>query len=258
MESRLGNAFMIVVEHLSKSFGKTLAVNDVSFTIDEGEIVGLVGPNGAGKTTSLRTVGGVLAPTSGRILVNGKDIVRQPIEAKAELALVLHDPALFLSLTVWEHIEFTAKVYGLADYRLRAEALLADLEILDRASTMTDELSRGMQQKVALACAFLHDPKAFLLDEPLTGLDPRGIRTVFDLLRKQAERGSAIVISSHFLDQVERLCSKVLILHEGRLLFSGSKNEIKAHLPELEADASLEEIFFRATRDTNGRLGAPD
>jgi ABC-2 type transport system ATP-binding protein len=243
------NSAIVRVDHLTKAFDDQLAVDDLSFGIQGGEIAGLVGPNGAGKTTTLRALAGVIAPTGGNLLVGGFDVVTHPVEAKRRLALVPHDPHLFGSLTVWEHVEFSAKVYGVADFEPKARSLLERFKLDDRMRAMGDELSRGMQQKVALTCALLHDPVAMLLDEPLTGLDPHGIRTVFDLLQEQAAAGSAIIISSHLLDQVERTCSTFIILQNGGLRFRGTKAEIRENLPHLRADASLEELFFQATEE---------
>jgi ABC-2 type transport system ATP-binding protein len=238
---------VICVEKLSRVYGDRLAVDELSFTVEPGEILGLVGPNGAGKTTTLRILSGILPPTSGRASIEGFDVVSQPIEAKRRLALVPDEPHLFPMLTVREHLEFTAQVYRVRGHAARSERLLRDLEILDRRDSLADELSRGMRQKAALACALLHEPRALLMDEPLTGLDPRGIRTLHDAVRRSAESGAAVILSTHLLGQIESLCTKFLILRKGRLLVYGSKADIRAQLPALREDASLEEIFFEAT-----------
>ena len=237
---------VIRVEHFSKAYDTRLAVDDLSFTVMAGEIVGLVGPNGAGKTTTLRTIAGILAPSGGAIAVAGFDLAREPLPAKRRLAIVPDEPNLFAGLTVWEHLEFTARVYGVPGFTARARELLDELEMLERQHAMADELSRGMRQKTALACALLHEPQALLMDEPLTGLDPRGIRTLYAALRRRAETGAAIVLSTHLLGQIETLCTAFLILHGGRLAFGGTLAEIRAKLPALAADASLEDVFFRA------------
>jgi ABC-2 type transport system ATP-binding protein len=238
---------MIVVENFSKAYEGRLAVDGISFTVPGGEIWGLVGPNGAGKTTTLRALAGVLPPSGGRLEVAGHDVVSDPLEAKRRLALVADDPQLFGALTVREHLEFTARVYGVPDWSDRSEALLADLEMADRLDSLADELSRGMRQKVAVACALLHGPAVLLMDEPLTGLDPRGIRTLYQLVRRQAEQGAAVVLSTHLLGQVEGLCTGFLILHRGRLLYAGRGDSLRARYPELGAHATLEEIFFHVT-----------
>src|ERR1700742_623010 len=143
-----------------------------------GQILGLLGPNGAGKTTTMRAICGVIPPTHGQLLVAGHDIVRDPIPAKRQLAYVPDDPRLFDSLTVWEHLVFIASAYRVNDFQPRAEQLLGQFELTEKRDALASELSRGMRQKVAICCAYLYQPKAILFDEPLTGLDPRGIRTM--------------------------------------------------------------------------------
>jgi ABC-2 type transport system ATP-binding protein len=237
---------VIVVKGFSKTYGKLLAVDDLSFEVPAGQILGLVGPNGAGKTTTLRALAGIIPPTRGVLSIAGYDIVAQPIEAKRRLALVPDQPSLFASLTVFEHLEFTAQVFRLSDWRALAIELLERFELEERRDTVGDELSHGMRQKVVVACALLHQPSALILDEPLTGLDPRGIRTLYDALRESANRGAAVIVSTHLLGELETLCSQYLIVSGGRRLLHGSKDEIRGKLSLLKADASLEEIFFRA------------
>src|SRR5204862_5910413 len=148
------------------------------FDVAAGAILGLVGPNGAGKTTTLRTLAGIIRPTRGRLSIAGHDVVDDPIAAKRELAYVPDDPKLFDALTVWEHLECIAAAYRVADHAAKAEALLREFELVEKRDTMAQELSRGMRQKVAICCGYLHDPRAILFDEPLTGLDPYAIRTL--------------------------------------------------------------------------------
>ena len=238
---------MIEVRGFTKAYGPRIAVRDLSFSVGAGEIVGLLGPNGAGKTTTLRSLAGILRPNAGSLSIGGFDVVRAPLEAKRRLALVADDPPLFASLSVWEHLVLTAQLYDLAGWEERARALLAELELSLRRDDLAEELSRGMRQKLCVACALLHEPQVLLLDEPLTGLDPRGIRTLYSALRRRAAAGAAVVVSSHLLAQIEALCTRFLLLREGRLLLDGSKREIVARLPALRDDVSLEEIFFEAT-----------
>ncbi len=238
---------MIEVRGFTKAYGDRIAVRELAFSVGAGEIVGLLGPNGAGKTTTLRCLAGILRPSQGGLSIGGFDVVGAPLEAKRRLALVADDPPLFASLTVWEHLVLTAQLYDLSDWEGRAEALLEELELSSRRDDLADELSRGMRQKVCVACALLHEPLVLLLDEPLTGLDPRGIRTLYAALRRRAAEGAAVVVSSHLLAQIEALCTRFLLLREGRLLLDGSKREIAQRLPSLREDVSLEEIFFEAT-----------
>jgi ABC-2 type transport system ATP-binding protein len=242
---------MIEVVDFTKTYGDRVAVRGLTFAAHPGEIVGLVGPNGAGKTTTMRAIAGVHPPTAGRITVAGHDIVRQAVAAKRCLALVPDEPHLFGSLTVWEHMRFTAAVYRVADWEARAAALLDELEMTERRESMADELSRGMRQKVAVACALLHDPVALMFDEPLTGLDPRGIRTLYTAIRRRAEAGAAVVLSSHLLGQIEGLCTSFLILRRGELLFKGTTEALRERFAPGEA-ASLEDIFFRVTEAEPG------
>ncbi|HEX2202735.1 MAG TPA: ABC transporter ATP-binding protein [Longimicrobium sp.] len=249
----------IEVARFSKRYDAgRLAVEELSFAVHGGEILGLVGPNGAGKTTTMRAVAGIHPPTAGTLRVAGHDVVRDPLEAKRRLAIVPDEPQLFGSLTVWEHLEVTAALYGVRDWAAPAAALLEELEMSGRRESMADELSRGMRQKVAIACALLHDPAALLLDEPLTGLDPRGIRTLYETLRRRAAAGAAVVLSSHLLGQIEPLCTSYVILREGRMLFRGTAGELRARFAADGAGASLEEIFFRVTEGDGARLEAAE
>jgi ABC-2 type transport system ATP-binding protein len=239
----------IVVEDYHKTYGSTVAVAGITFSVAPGEILGLVGPNGAGKTTTLRALAGILVPTRGRLLIDGHDLARAPIQAKAALAYVPDDPHLFDSLTVWEHLQFVASAYRVSDWIPKGETLLDQFELTEKRDAMAGELSRGMRQKVAICCAYLHEPKAILFDEPLTGLDPRGIRTIQDSIRSRAEQGAAVIVSSHLLSLVEGLCTSVLILHRGTTRFRGSLDELRSREGENGRPETLEELFFRLTSD---------
>jgi len=240
---------MIQVERFSKSYENNLAVEDLSFEVANSSILGLVGPNGSGKTTTLRVLAGVLLPSSGTLRVAGHDIAAAPLEAKRRLAFIPDVPHLFENLTVWEHLEFTARIYQLSSghWEQAAEELLAEFELHDQRQKMADQLSLGMRQKVVMCCALLHDPDVLLLDEPLTGLDPRGIRTLYRALEQRASKGASIVLSTHLLGQIGELCDQFLILKEGRRIAYGSRSDIHTSLPTLDDAASLEEIFFEAT-----------
>jgi ABC-2 type transport system ATP-binding protein len=209
--------------------------------------VGLVGPNGAGKTTTLRALAGIIPPTRGRLLVAGVDIVQEPVAAKRQLAYIPDDPKLFDSLTIWEHLEFVATAYDVAAFAPLAERLLAEFQLEPKRDTLARELSRGMRQKVAICCGYLHDPRVILFDEPLTGLDPRAIRVLNESIRNRAAAGATILVSSHLLSLVEDLCNRLVILHRGQCLFSGSLEEARTRFPELGQAASLEEVFLHFT-----------
>ena len=238
---------MIEVSSFNKDYGEVTAVEELTFSVASGEVLGLVGPNGAGKTTTLRAMCGIIPPTRGRLSIDGFDIVEAPVEAKQRLAYIPDEPKLFDSLTIWEHLEFSASAYGVKDFAERAEGLLEAFQLSDKRSTLAQELSRGMRQKTAVCCAYLHDPMAILFDEPMVGLDPRGMRTIKDSIGERAASGSAILISSHMLSLVEDLCTHLLILHRGKRLFLGSVDEARETYGNLEEEGSLEDLFFRAT-----------
>jgi ABC-2 type transport system ATP-binding protein len=234
------------VHGLSKRYAKEQALSELSFEVQAGEIVGLIGPNGAGKTTALRTIAGVLPVQSGEVRVCGFDVARHEEEAKRRLAWVPDDPEPFDALTVLEHLEFTAELYRVADWKGRAEAWLARLELQEKRAALGGELSRGMRQKLALCCAFLPRPALVLLDEPLSGLDPRGIRAAKGALSELAREGAAVLLSSHQLELVSELASRILILDRGRRVFLGTLEEARA-LHRSAEGTSLEAIFFAAT-----------
>ncbi len=237
---------MIEVAGLTKLYGTLTAVQDLSFKVASGEILGLVGPNGAGKTTTLRSLAGIIQPTRGTIRIAGHDLAQDPIAAKGVLAFVPDEPQLFDYLTVSEHLQFVARLYRRPEILSRLDPLLAELELTEKRDALASELSRGMKQKLAIACGLLHDPQVLMLDEPLTGLDPVGIRRMKATITARAAAGAAVVLSSHLLELVEQLCTRVLILQQGRLVALGSVAEIIAERPELSG-RGLEEIFLTLT-----------
>ena len=250
-----GASSVIEVHDFHKTYNETVAVAGLSFHVEPGQILALVGPNGAGKTTTLRVLAGIIPPTGGRLAVAGCDVVADPIAAKRLSAYVPDDPKLFETLTVWEHLEFVAEAYRVRDYTDRADELLQQFELQEKRETLAQELSRGMRQKVAIACAYLHDPKVVFFDEPLTGLDPRGIRTMKDSIVRRSSDGAAAVISSHLLALVEDVCTHMLILDRGKRLFFGRIDDARAAYADLSASASLEEVFFRATEQDDRANG---
>ncbi len=240
---------MLEVHGLTKTYGDFSAVNELSFTAGPGELLGLVGPNGAGKTTTLRCLAGIFPPTRGSIRIAGHDLLRSPIAAKRELAFFSDEPRLFDHLTVRQHLVFTGRLYQVADAASRGAALLEELQLTAQADQLPAELSRGMKQKVQLACGLLHGPQVLLFDEPLTGLDPLAIRRTKDLVRRQAAAGATIVISSHLLHLLEEICTRVLILNRGIKIVHGTLAEIRAQFAGGTTDASLEDLFLHiATR----------
>lgn len=237
---------MIDVSELSKQFDGTTAVDSLSFRVHAGEVLGLVGPNGAGKTTTMRCITGILQPTHGRIHVAGHDVVHDPVSAKRSLAFIPDEPRLFEYLTIREHLQFYGRVYGVADFDSRCALLIDELELHGKEDSLPGTLSRGMKQKVAIACGLLHSPRAVLFDEPLTGLDPVAIRRIKQTIRNLAAGGAAVIISSHLLNLVEEIATSLLLMQNGRKVLHGPISEIKASIPDLQG-SDLESIFMRAT-----------
>ena len=242
---------MIEVTGLTKLYGELVAVDDLSFSVAPGEVLGLVGPNGAGKTTTLRSLVGIVRPTRGRIRIAGHDLEQEPVAAKKQLAFMPDEPHLFDYLSVEEHLRFTARLYQVPDVERRIPALLAELELVEKARVLPAELSRGMRQKLVIACGLLHDPTVMLFDEPLTGLDPAGIRRMKQTIVERARSGAAVLLSSHLLHLVEEICNRVLILQRGRMVAIGTIEQILVGRPEL-AGKSLEDIFLALTGGEQG------
>ena len=241
---------MIEVAALTKRYGDFTAVRDLSFTVQAGEVLGLVGPNGAGKTSTLRCLSGIIPASTGQVRIAGHDVTADPVTAKRQLAFFPDEPRLFDYLTVRQHLAFVARIYGIDDHQRIAEPLLVELEIADKADQLPGELSRGMKQKLAIACGLLHGPRVMFFDEPLTGLDPLGIRRMKDSILRRARDGAAIVLSSHLLHLLEEVCSHVLILKQGEKIAHGSIPDISSQFALGETNVSLEEIFLRATGGT--------
>jgi ABC-2 type transport system ATP-binding protein len=241
---------VIVVDSYTKLYGDLVAVENLSFTVAPSEVLGLVGPNGAGKTTTLRAIAGIIAPTRGRIAISGHELATDAVEAKKRLAFIPDEPQLFEYLTVEEHLRFIARLYGVADAPARIGPLLSELELLEKQRALPTELSRGMRQKLAIACGLLHDPPALILDEPLTGLDPAGMRRMRATIAARARAGASVILSSHLLHLVEELCTKLLVIHHGRMVAYGTIEEIVAERPQL-AGRGLEDVFLALTSDAD-------
>jgi ABC-2 type transport system ATP-binding protein len=237
----------IEVTNLTKSYDSLVAVDTLSFSVKRGEVLGLVGPNGAGKTTTLRALAGIHPPTEGSIKICGADLRDAPVEAKQHLAFMPDEPRLFDYLTVEEHLQFVARVYGVADFRERMEPLLAELELADKRRALPSELSRGMKQKLMIACGFIHSPDVLIFDEPLTGLDPLGIRRMKESITKRAQDGASVILSSHLLYLVEELCDTVLIIHQGKRAAYGTIDDLKWQIAQGRGEVSLEDAFLKIT-----------
>jgi ABC-2 type transport system ATP-binding protein len=240
---------VITVQDFHKAYDQSVAVRGLNFHVEPGQILGLIGPNGAGKTTTLRTLAGIIPPSRGRLAIGPYEIREAPLEAKRRLAYIPDDPQLFTDLTVAQHLAFAAAAYRVEDAPARTARLLQDFQLESKLHEAVSDLSRGMKQKLAVCAAYLHDPVAILFDEPLTGLDPRGIRALKASICQRAQAGAAVIISSHLLAMVEDICTHVLILSEGTQRFFGPIADVgREFATGSEAErVSLEEVFFRAT-----------
>jgi ABC-2 type transport system ATP-binding protein len=235
------------VDRLRRSYGAFIAVDDLSFEVRSGEIVGLIGPNGAGKTTTLRALAGILKPTSGLVRIDDVDIAAAPLDAKRRLAFMPDEPHLFEYLTVIEHLRLVGRLYGVKDIERRAATLLTELQLTGKEKALPTELSRGMRQKVVIACGLVRDATTLLFDEPLTGLDPLGIRRMRTTIAARAREGAAILLSSHLLHLVEEVCTRVIIMDQGRKIADGTVAELAARADLAAAGSNLEQIFLRVT-----------
>ena len=249
-DSSMKNVCLIDVAGFHKAYDDVVAVSGLTFQVQSGQILGLVGPNGAGKTTTMRAISGIFPASRGRLSIAGFDVLDQPVETKRRLAYVPDDPQLFADLTVEQHLAFTSSVFAVPDATQRANQLLARFDLGAKRHSRAADLSRGMRQKLAICCAYLYDPLVILCDEPLTGLDPLGIRTLKQSLLERAQAGAAVIVSSHLLAMVEDVCTDVLILDKGTQKFWGSIEDLKSTYADDVHSASLEDIFFRATEST--------
>ena len=229
---------MLIIEHLSKSYGAHRAVDDLSLHVKSGEIFGFIGHNGAGKTTTLKAVAGILPFEGGSITVDGVKMAGDPIACKAKMAYLPDNPDLYEYMSAVKFLNFIADVYGVgAERGERIAALSEAFGIKDKLAMPISALSHGMKQKVAIISAFLHEPRLILMDEPFVGLDPKASHQLKLLMREMCDAGAAIFFSTHVLEVAERLCDKVAIIKEGRLVRCGTMEEVKG-------DTSLESVFL--------------
>ena len=234
---------MLTIEHLTKCYGSDVkAVDDLSLTVMPGDIYGFIGHNGAGKTTTLRAVAGILSFDSGTITVDGKNIAKDPIACKQEMAYIPDNPDLYEHLTGIQYLNFVADIYGVSaserDERIKKYA--DAFEMTPRLNDLIGSCSHGMKQKIALISALIHNPKLLLLDEPFVGLDPKAAHTLKTYMAEFCANGSAIFFSTHVLEVAEKLCNKIAIIKNGRLLAAGEMDKVKG-------DESLETLFLELT-----------
>jgi ABC-2 type transport system ATP-binding protein len=238
---------MIVLENLVKTFGTFTAVDGVSLDVDSGEIHGFLGPNGAGKTTTIRMIAGLLKPTAGRIVINGHDLAREPEAAKISLGFIPDRPFLYEKLTAGEFLRFHGGLYGMdgGDVGQKALEMLELFELAEWEGELVESFSHGMKQRLTMAAAFLHRPRAVLVDEPMVGLDPRGARLIKDVFRRMSERGVAILMSTHTLEVAQEMCDRISIILKGRIIARGTVDELRQMAGS--PDDHLTPVFLKLT-----------
>jgi ABC-2 type transport system ATP-binding protein len=237
----------VVVDRITKAFDGKLAVKNLSLTIREGEILGLLGPNGSGKSTTMKMMMGIIRPTEGSVTIGGIDMLKRPTEAKRLVGYVPETPYLYEYLTASEYLDFVGTAYGIepAARRERVDELLDALQMKEHVNEVMSGFSQGMKQKVAFTAALLHRPRILILDESLNGLDPRSARIVKDIIHRLAQEGVAVLFSTHVLEIAEAVCHRVVILNEGSILAEGTVQELRssAGMP----GSSLEDTFLKLT-----------
>ena len=236
---------MIKLTNLTKNYGKLKAVNDITLHVTQGEIFGFLGPNGAGKTTTIKMMAGLLQPTGGSILIGGYDIQKEPLKAKFITGFIPDRPFLYEKLTATEFMNFVADLYEMKSAGTRIKELLELFGLPEWANELVENFSHGMKQRLVMAAALLHEPKVLVVDEPMVGLDPRGARLVKDIFKKIAAQGVTVFMSTHTLEIVEQMCTRVAIINKGEIIAEGSVEELgrMASMP----DSHLEPIFLRLT-----------
>lgn len=239
---------MIELKNVSKSYNKGVikAVDDLNLEIREGEIFGFLGPNGAGKTTTIKMITGILNADSGSIKINGYDIKSNPVKAKMQFGYVPDNPDIYNKLKGIEYLNFMADVYEVpANIRKdRIKSMLERFDLYDAASDLIQSYSHGMKQKIVVIGALLHNPSVWILDEPMTGLDPKSAFTLKEMMREHISQGKSVFFSTHVLEVAEKLCDRIAIINKGKIIFSGTMEGIKEYT---KGDESLENIFLEMT-----------
>ena len=237
----------IVVDSVTKTFGRKVAVNNLSLRVEAGEILGLLGPNGSGKSTTMRMIMGIMKPDSGSISLCDIDVLRQPTDSKRLVGYVPESPYLYEYLTASEYLDFVGTAYGIppSDRRERVKELLDALQMSEHVNEVMSGYSQGMKQKIAFTAALLHRPRVLVLDESLNGLDPRSARIIKDILNRLSREGVAILFSTHVLEIAEAVCHSIVIMNEGSVIAEGTAQELrsKAGMP----GSSLEDTFLKLT-----------
>ena len=240
---------MIRIDHVNKTYhgSDVKAVSDLNFKVEDGEIVGFIGPNGAGKTTTIKMLTGILKPDSGSVQIDAYDMLQQPLEAKRVIGYIADSPDMFLRLTGLEFIQFMADIYQVPkeDRQERITELATRFDILHALDKPMQSYSHGMRQKMMVTAALVHNPKVWILDEPLTGLDPKSAFALKQMMREHADAGNSVLFSTHVLEVAEKLCDRVVIITHGTVLFEGPLSELYDAYPNLD----MEQIFLEITKD---------
>ena len=240
---------MIEIKNVSKSYNGTIkAVDDLSIIIPDGEIIGFLGPNGAGKTTTIKMIAGITKPDTGTITINGINIAEHALEAKRQFGFVPDSPDMFLRLKGIEYLNFMADIYNV-DGETRRQRVRELAARFDMESVLTDQIqsySHGMRQKIVIMGVLVHSPSVWILDEPMTGLDPKSSYLLKEMMREHADSGKTVFFSTHVLEVAEKLCDKVAIVNKGKLLFYGTMDMVREHF---KTDDSLEKIFLEMTEN---------
>jgi len=239
---------MIELVHIVKRFGELTAVDNLSLTVERGEFFAVLGPNAAGKTTTIKVLTGLIKPTSGRARVAGFDVQEQPLLARRRMAYVPDFPFLYEKLTPWEFFRFTGQLFLMEDARIQAatQALIERFHLGDFVNKPIEGLSHGTRQRVAIVSALLHDPEVFVIDEPMVGLDPQHARIVKDVLKERSRAGMTVFLSTHQLSVAEELADRIGIIHQGRLIAVGTRDELRT---KSGAEGPLEETFLALTAE---------
>ncbi|GAA5503040.1 linearmycin resistance ATP-binding protein LnrL [Deinococcus xinjiangensis] len=239
---------MIEVSHYTKQYGPHIAVNDLSFTVRSGAVFGLLGSNGAGKTTTIRALVGLTRPTSGTVRVQGFDVWKEPVKAKAAFGYIPDRPYLYGKLTARELLRFVGQLYKVPNFEAEIDRWLDFFRLTDFGNELIETYSHGMRQKVVIISAMLPDPPVLIVDEPMVGLDPHAARQVRELFRGHADKGRTVLLTTHSLPLAEAVCDRIVVLDRGKVLGEGSMDELRAQTGTEAGGVhgdSLERIFFR-------------
>jgi ABC-2 type transport system ATP-binding protein len=239
---------MIRLVHLYKNFGGMTAVGDVHLHVQPGEVFGFIGPNGAGKTTTIKMMAGLLSPTKGSVWIDGVDMAKDPVRAKLKIGLIPDRPFLYEKLTAMEFLRFTADLFRVTPQTFAEKSLdlLNRFSLADRSDELIEAYSHGMKQRLIMCAALLHEPRLIIVDEPMVGLDPRGIKMVREMFRTLAENGTTVFMSTHTLRLAEEVCDRIAIIHRGKLMVIGTLSDLQQHIQD--GDADLERVFFEITQ----------